>query len=180
MAKKVFKASLSVSSLKKLKSEIQKYREELPNRVAQALDILAEKGVKVAEDIAQTSGTFGQCVVFESVASEINDTEVTAIMRGIDLGVDISWQQKDNGVKTERVNALLMLEFGSGSYADDEHRGTFPTETKHGLDPNGWWFKPVGSDEWIHSYGYKPKRPMYEAYLKMEEEVVSAFNEAFR
>lgn len=177
--KKTFTAKLSVNSIKQLQKELQEYRQSIPSRVAKALSILADKGITVAEETAQSSGTFGKCVEFTKTVPEIVGNEVTAIMKGIDLGIDMSWQQKDGSVKTVRTNALMMLEFGSGRYADSEHRGTFPDST-HSFDPNGWYFKPSGSNEWVHSYGYKPKQPMLKAYLEMEEQVRNAFEEAFR
>lgn len=174
-----YTAQLSPNSLRKMQKQIDEYRKDLPNRVAKALNILADKGVKKADEIARRSGTFGDCVIFEKVSADIKDTEVTAIMRGTNLGIEMSWQQADGSTKSAMVNALLMLEFGSGAYADDEHRGTFPDQT-HSFDAGGWWFKPVGSNEWVHSFGYKPKKPMLEAYLEMEQEILSAFNEAFK
>lgn len=177
--KKTFTAKLSVNSIKQLQKELQEYRQSIPSRVAKALSILADKGISVAEETANSSGTFGKCVEFTKTVPEIVGNEVTAIMKGIDLGIDMSWQQADGSVKTVSTNALMMLEFGSGRYADSEHRGTFPDST-HGLDPNGWYFKPAGSNQWVHSYGYKPKQPMLKAYLEMEEQVRNAFEEAFR
>lgn len=177
--KRTFTANLSINSIKQLQKDLQEYKQSIPIRVAKALEILAQKGIDVAEETAHSSGTFGKCVEFTKTVPEIVGNEVTAIMKGIDLGIDMSWQQADGTVKTVRTNALMMLEFGSGRYADSEHRGTFPDST-HGFDPNGWYFKPVGSNQWVHSFGYKPKQPILKAYLEMEEQVRSAFEEAFR
>ena len=177
--KKVFTANLSEFSINKLRRNLEDYRKELPNKVAKALSILADKGILVAEEKANESGTFGKCVQFEKTVPQIAGNEVTAIMRGVDLGIEKSWQQADGTVKTANVNALLMLEFGSGAYADGEHRGTFP-DSIHSFEPNGWYFKPVGSNQWVHSFGYKPKQPMLNAFREMEEQIQSAFEEAFR
>ena len=174
-----YTADLSVLSIRKLEWALRDYQKQRADKVARALDILAQKGVTVAKQMADQSGTFGKAVVFEKTVPQIQGMQVSAIMRGVDLGIDMSWQQKDGTVKTERVNALMMLEFGSGRYADSGHRGTFNPESPHAFDPNGWYFKPVNSNQWVHSYGYKPKQPMLKAFLEMEKEVQSAFEEAY-
>ena len=176
---KKYVSNLSVIGIRKLCRNLEDYKRDLPNKVARALDILADKGITVAKDVSAGSGTFGKCVEFEKTVPQIKGNEVSAIMRGIDLGAIMSWQQADGTTKSATVNALLMLEFGSGKYADEEHRGTFPDST-HSFDTEGWYFKPVGSNQWVHSFGYKPKQPMLKAFEEMEEEIENAFDEAFR
>jgi len=179
MAQYRFTAKLSESSLKKLQSDIDKYRNDLPNRVAKALDILAGKGIKKATTIANQSATFGNYVVFTKEVPTISGNDVSTIMKGESIDLVVSWQGINGTIEQAEVNALLMLEFGSGAYADGQHRGTFPNQI-HAFDPKGWNFKNVGSDVWMHSYGYKPKKPMLEAYQEMEREIRSAFEEAFK
>lgn len=175
---KVFKSNLSTEGLNNLIKELEDYKKGISVRTARAIEILAEKGVTCAEEVALRSGGMGRRVVFRATVPQIEGSNVTAIMEGIDYKFEVRWYQADGTTKSAIVSALLMLEFGSGVYADEAHRGTFPTDTKHGLDLNGWNYKD--DEGWHHAWGYIPKQPMLNAYNKMKEEIRSAFEEAFR
>ena len=67
------------------------------------------------------------------------------------------------------VDPLLMAEFGSGQFAVEGHRGTFPNQ-KHAFDPNGWYWRDL-SGELHHSRGITPTRPLYKAKEEMTQQI---------
>ena len=97
--------------------------------------------------------------------------------------------------------AILFLEFGRGVIGGGHPLakefgmgpGTYPGQT-HALDPNGWWYPtndPVlgirknTSDNpeyqdyqyWGHTHGNEPRMPMYLAYAKMKDDLLTVAKE---
>lgn len=174
--KKKFTSDLSTSGLNNLINELEAYKDELPTRIAKAIELLSSKGINYAEEVSRTS-QFGKNLVFRATVPEIAGSNITAIMEGVDYEYDVYWYQADGTTRSATVSCLLMIEFGSGVYAIEGHRGTFPTGLGHGNDPKGWYYKD--EEGWHHSLGYSPKQPMLKAYNNMREEIRSAFSEAF-
>lgn len=89
--------------------------------------------------------------------------------------------------------AILFVEFGAGVIGgghplDGEFGmgpGTYPGQT-HAFDPGGWWY-PTNDPALIqrvwkgqgfaHSYGNEPRMPMYLAYAKMKDDLLTVAKE---
>lgn len=180
MAKRVFKASLSVSSLKQLQKELTAYRDSLPEKCKRLVIALSEAGIAVAK---QNTGNYGKYITF-STKTEPQKDGCKAIMLASQTGKITSAWKTSGGIKTADVSPLLMVEFGSGWKAENPMQvpgvgqGTFP-EQIHAYDKEGWYW--IGLDDKLyHSYGISPKQPMYKASLEIQRIVVEKAKEIFR
>ena len=75
-----------------------------------------------------------------------------------------------------QVNPLLMAEFGSGKFAIDGHRGTFPNQKVAFLDSWKW---TDNSGQVHESGGSQPSRPMLKAKEEMEQQIQAVAQRVF-
>lgn len=180
MEKRVFKASLSVDSIRNLQKELTAYRDSLPDKCKRFVVSLSEAGIAVAK---QNTGNYGKYITF-STKTEPEKDGCKAIMLASETGKIVSaWKVGDNKIKTADVSPLLMVEFGSGWKAENPlqvpgvGQGTFP-EQIHAYDKEGWYW--IGLDDKLyHSYGISPKQPMYKASLEIQRIVIEKAKEIF-
>lgn len=180
MAKKRYKVDiLSLSSIQKLKNELEAYKDELPEKCRKLVDKLAQEGIIVAK---QNLGNFGKYITF-SIQTNMKTDGCEAVLLATNTGIIHSeWQTKE-GIKSADVSPLLMVEFGSGLKAENPNNisgvgtGTFPGQT-HAADPSGWWWKDL-EGKWHHSQGMAPKAPMYKASVEMFKIVAKTAKEVF-
>lgn len=179
MAKKVFKATLSLSSIQSLQKQLRDYQKSLEGKCQTFVRRLAESGVTVAK---QNTGNFGKYLSFTVQTTPERDG-CKAILLATNTGIIRSEWRTQDGVKTADVSPLLMCEFGSGLRAENPMNvpgvgtGTFPGGT-HGSDPEGWWYMDLDG-EWHHSYGMSPKAPMYHASMEIIRNVQKIAKEVF-
>lgn len=179
MAKKTLTATLSVSSIKNLQKELEKYKADLVKKCDEFVRRLTNEGIEVAK---HNTGNYGHYIAF-SVKTEPNKDGCKGFLLATETGkIKSVWKTKD-GMKTADVSPLLMVEFGSGWRAKnpngvpDVGQGTFPGQS-HAFDKEGWYW--VDEDDKLHhSYGVTPKMPMYLASLKMQEKVIEIAKEVF-
>lgn len=179
MAKRVFKASLSVSSIQQLQKNLTAYRDSLSEKCRQLVVALSEAGIAVAK---QNTGNYGKYITF-STKTEPEKNGCKAIMLASETGKITSAWKTSEGIKTADVSPLLMVEFGSGWKAENPMQvpgvgqGTFP-EQIHAYDREGWYW--IGLDDKLyHSYGISPKKPMYMASLEIQRIVIEKAKEIF-
>ncbi len=178
MAKKTLKADLSISSIRNLQKELEKYRDSLTYKCELLVKRLAEAGIKVAET------NIGKSPLGKYVAIKTEITEEQAGCKAILIATGETFEH--DGYSP--FNSLLAIEFGSGiKYNSEENPkapdlgfgvGTFPDQT-HAFDKNGWWFWSEEKQAWIHSYGVKATMPMYQASLEIAENVVKIAKQVF-
>ena len=179
MAKRVFKANLSVKGIEQLKKDLQGYKDSLNKKCEIFIRRLAESGIIVAQ---QNVGNFGKYITF-SITTNPTATGCKGIMVATNTGIINSEWLTEDGVKSADVNPLLMVEFGSGLRAKNPKNvpgvgtGTFPGQ-QHASNPQGWWYMDLNG-EWHHSYGVTPKMPMYNASIKMHTEINRIAREVF-
>lgn len=179
MAKKILKADLSISSIRQLQKDLEKYKTDLVRKCEEFVRRLAESGIDVAK---QNVGSYGKYITF-SVKAEQNQNGCKGVLVASNTGIIKSEWRTQDGVKTADVSPLLMAEFGSGMKAENPMnvpgvgQGTFPGGT-HGNDPSGWWWMDLNG-EWHHSRGVTPTMPMYHASLEMIAKVQSVAKRVF-
>lgn len=171
MAKKTLKADLSLSSIRNLQRELEKYRDSLTYKSRLLAEKLAEIGIKVAET------NIGESPLGKYVTIKTEITEEQAGCRAILIATGETFEHDGYAP----FNSLLAIEFGAGIRYNSEENpkapdlgfgvGTFPDQT-HAFDKNGWWFWSEEKQVWIHSYGVKATMPMYQASLEIAENVV--------
>lgn len=178
MAKKTLKADLSISSIRNLQKELEKYRDSLTYKVRLLAEKLAEIGIKVAE------AKIGESTLGKYVTIKTDITEEKTGCKTILIATGETFEHDGYAP----FNSLLAIEFGAGIRYNREENpkapdlgfgvGTFPDQT-HAFDKNGWWFWSEEKQAWIHSYGVKATMPMYQASLEIAENVVKIAKQVF-
>ena len=163
---RVFKTDLSVNGLRKLKKDIRAYqRQTLPNLLREYISRLADDGIYIAKLSAGYS-EFAPYVVF---VKEFKDSKYlynpTVILVGKNAIPCIKQWFRDNELIEKEVNAIMMLEYGSGQFAKNGYRGTFPDQI-HAKE-NSWWYATERDSEgnfiWHYADGERASQPMIHA-----------------
>jgi len=125
------------------------------------LDACGERAEEVAKQYC------GKYSPFIDVTHEVDGKTLTVTASSED--VTSEW----DGGKTEDISPVLMAEFGSGWYAEnnsDDDRGGQGKLNKYGhaFNRKGWSWTENGKP--FHSLGERPTRPMYTAYVTLVKE----------
>lgn len=178
MPKEIMKADLSVSSIKKLQSDLRKYQSELTGKCKEFVEKLAQRGITVAQASISDS-PLGKYITIKT-----ETTPEQAGCRAVLIATGKTFEHDGYAP----FNSLLAVEFGSGIHynpvpnpkADDLGFGvgTFPGQT-HAFDENGWYFYDDKTDKWVHSYGVKATMPLYNASMAITQDVVKIAKEVF-
>lgn len=174
MAKKVFKADLSVEGINNLKKELLSYKTDfLQSRLVELTERLAEKGVEIAKaNVTKLDAIFtGELI--DSLHSEKGS---------ISKGTAIFY------IVTDSKHAAFV-EFGTGQLGME---GGYPYPFPDGVQWNynsgktifeispgqyGWFYKR--DEQWYFTQGM-PSRPfMYETAIELEKEIVKTAKEVF-
>lgn len=180
MAKRVFKADLSVKGIEQLKKDLLNYKDNtLPNLLKQYVTALAQEGISVGK---QNVGGFRKYITF-SIKTEMDKDGCKALMLASENGKIISTWKSYGEIKTAEVSPLLMAEFGSGWGAENPMQiqgvgqGTFPGQT-HAFDKEGWYW--IDEDDNLnYSKGITAKMPMYKASIRIQEIAIKKAKEIF-
>lgn len=175
---RVLNAKLNTNSINKLINQLENYKHELVLKCQEFVDALADVGIETArynlfnlvDGTFKTSsdgvgGGYGEMISVAdkvSFSKEVEVSDIGAICIIIPASEPFTtvW---DSGSAV--VDPLLMAEFGSGMFAVDGHRGTFPNQ-KYAFNPQGWFWRKDGVT--YHSYGIEPPRPIFKAYEEMQ------------
>lgn len=178
MAKKPLSATLSISSIRNLQKELEKYRDSLTNKARLLAERLSEIGIKVAEAKIRES-PLGKYVTIKT-----DITEEKSGCKAILIAIGETFEHEGYAP----FNSLLAIEFGAGIQYNKEENpkapdlgfgvGTFPDQT-HAFDKNGWWFWDERKKEWIHSYGVEATMPMYLASVEIQQKIVEVAKDVF-
>lgn len=178
MAKRVFKAELSVKSIENLKQQLIQYRDvELPNKCRELATRLLALGVEVAQAKIDESPLGKYVTIKTDISSDKMGTK----------GILIATGENKESEGFEPFNTLLAIEFGAGIYynrtanpkADDLGFGvgTFPGQI-HAFE-DGWYYWDDTEQKWRYTHGVKATMPMYEADMAIIRDVVKIAREVF-
>lgn len=187
---KVLNAKLNTTSINKLIFQLENYKHDLVQKCQEYVDALAEVGIETARynlfnlvdgtfrasPSDSAGGGYGEMISVADKVSFSKEVEVSDI-GAICIIIPASetflsvW---DSGSAV--VDPLLMAEFGSGMFAVDGHRGTFPKQ-KYAFNPQGWFWRKDGVT--YHSYGIEPSRPIYKAYEEMKSQMQAVAIQVF-
>lgn len=175
MAKRVFKASLSVDSIRNLQKELEKYKDSLTYKTRLLAERLAERGVEIARvQVAELDAIFtGELI--ESLHSEYQGSAPYGAIFA---------------VVTDSEHCAFV-EFGVGQWGSDK---PYPYPLPEGVsweynvgktirqNPKTgryYWFYPGKDGKWHYTEGM-PARPfMYLTSLELQNEVVRIAKEVF-
>lgn len=179
MPKKVFKSDMSVKGLDSLIRELQKYKDDLPNKCKKLVSELLQSGVEVSKARISDSPLGKYVTVTTNISSEKMGCKGILLAKGA--------VKEQEGYAPFSI--LLAIEFGSGIHYNPTPNplsaemgygvGTFPGKV-HAFDQNGWYFWSEEKQQWIHSYGVKATMPMYSADMEIIQNIVKVAKEVFR
>lgn len=173
MAKKILKADLSVSSIRQLQKDLEKFRDSLEYKARLLAETLAERGVEVARvRIADLDAIFtGELI--SSIHSEYKGSQKGGAVFAVVADSDHA----------------AFVEFGTGPIGQES---PYPYELPEGVswqyasgktirqlaDGRYGWFYPRDG-QWYFTEGM-PARPfMYETSLELQKIVVEVAKEIF-
>ena len=174
MAKKVFKADLSISSIRQLQKDLMRYQGNLTNKTSQLAKRLSEIGVDIAQvQIADLDAIFtGELIA--SIHSEYKDSTkhgaIFAVVADdesavfVEFGTGIVGQKSPypyefpEGVTWEYASGKTIRRLADGKY--------------------GWFYKDDNGDWWF-TEGMPSRSFLYNTSLELQKEVVKIAKEVF-
>lgn len=175
MAKKILKSDLSVSGIRNLQKELEKYRESLTYKCRLLAEKLSERGVEIARvQIADLDAIFTGELIQSLHSEHKGSTDYGAIF----------------AVVADSSHAIFV-ELGVGNLGKD-HPYPYPLPEGVSWDYNTgktirynavkgtyYWFYPGKDGLWHYTEGM-PARPfMYLTSLELQKEVVEIVKEVF-
>ena len=178
MAKKVFKADLSVKGIEALKSQLLQYKDSLSIKCETLVSRLLQSGVEVSQSKISES-PLGKYV---TVTTNISADKMGC--KGILLAKGAVKEQEGY----EPFSILLAVEFGAGIHYNPTPNpligsefpygvGTYPGQT-HAYE-DMWWYWDEKTQEWKPTHGVKATMPMYSADMQIIQNVVKTAKEVF-
>ena len=178
MARKVFKADLSVKGIEALKSQLLQYKDSLPIKCEKLVSRLLQSGVAVS----QTKISESPLGKYVTVTTNISADKMGC--KGILLAKGAVKEQEGY----EPFSILLAIEFGAGVHFNPTPNplissefpygvGTFPGQTHAYQDM--WFYWDENTQEWKPTHGVKATMPMYSADMEIIQDVVKYAKEVF-
>ena len=178
MAKKVFKADLSVKGIEALKRQLLQYKDSLSIKCEELVSRLLQSGVEVSQSKISES-PLGKYV---TVTTNISADKMGC--KGILLAKGAVKEQEGYAP----FSILLAIEFGAGVHFNPTPNplissefpygvGTFPGQTHAYQDM--WWYWDENTQEWKPTHGVKATMPMYNADMEIIQNVVKYAKEVF-
>lgn len=176
MAKKILKSDLSISGIKELQKELEKYKDSLTFKCRELTEKLAERGVEIARvQIADLDAIFtGELI--QSLHSEYKgSTPCGAIFAVVTDSEHCAYVEFGTGQRGEdRPYPYPLPESVSWDYNVGK---TIRQNTKTGAY---YWFYPGEDGKWHYTEGM-PARPfMYLTSMELIREVPKIAKEVFR
>ena len=178
MAKKVFKADLSVNGIEAIKSQLLQYRNSLPIKCETLVSRLLQSGVAVS----QTKISESPLGKYVTVTTNISADKMGC--KGILLAKGEVKEQEGYAP----FSILLAIEFGAGIHYNPTPNpnadkfglgvGTYPRQI-HAFE-DLWFYWDEDAQEWKPTHGVKATMPMYSADMEIIQNVVKVAKEVFR
>lgn len=178
MGKKVFKVTLSKSSLENLKRQLTDYKEKLPSKCEKIVKRLLESGVEVASAKVSESPLGKYVIISTDISYEKMGCKGILLAKG---------EVKESG-EFDPFSTLLAIEFGAGIHYNSEPNpkagelgfgvGTFPNQI-HAFQEEGWMYWDENAQEWKHTYGVQATMPMYSADMDIIDNIVKIARDVF-
>lgn len=178
MAKKTLKADLSISSIRNLQRELEKYRDSLTYKAGLLAEKLSEIGIKVAE------AKIGESPLGKYITIKTDITEEKAGCKAILIATGKTFEHEGYAP----FNTLLAIEFGAGIHYNKTPNpnadkfglgvGTFPGQV-HAFE-DYWFYWSDKEQKWLPTHGVRATWPMYSAGLEIQNNIVKIAREVFK
>ena len=178
MAKKAFKADLSVKGIEALKSQLLQYKDNLPIKCEKLVYRLLQSGVEVSQSKISES-PLGKYV---TVTTNISADKMGC--KGILLAKGAVKEQEGYAP----FSILLAIEFGAGVHFNPTPNPLISSEFPYGVGTypgqvhayqDTWFFWDEDNQEWRPTHGVKATMPMYSADMEIIQNVVKFAKEVF-
>ena len=178
MAKKVFKADLSVKGIEALKSQLLQYKDSLSIKCETLVSRLLQSGVGVSQSKISESPLGKYVTVTTNISADKMGCKGILLAKG-------AVKEQDGYAP---FSVLLAIEFGAGVHYNPTPNplissefpygvGTFPGQT-HAYE-DMWWYWDENTQEWKPTHGVKATMPMYNADMEIIQNVVKYAKEVF-
>ena len=177
MPKKVYKSDMSVKGLDSLIRELQKYKDDFPNKCKKLVSELLQKGVDVSKARISDSPLGKYVTVTTNISSDKMGCKGILLAKGA--------VKEQEGYAPFSI--LLAIEFGAGIHYNPTPNpnadkfglgvGTFPGQV-HAFEDT-WFYWDENSQEWKPTHGVKATMPMYSADMEIIQNVVKCAKEVF-
>ena len=178
MAKKVFKADLSVKGIEALKSQLLQYKDSLSIKCEKLVSLLLQSGIEVSQSKIRESPLGRYVTVTTNISADKIGCKGILIAKGA--------VKEQEGY--EPFSILLAIEFGAGVHFNPTPNplissefpygvGTFPGQTHAYQDT--WFYWDENTQEWKPTHGVKATMPMYSADMEIIKNVVKFAKEVF-
>lgn len=178
MAKKVFKADLSVKGVEALKRQLLQYKDSLSIKCENLVYRLLQSGVAVSQAKISESPLGKYVTVTTNISADKMGCKGILLAKG-------AVKEQDGYAP---FSILLAIEFGSGVHFNPIPNplsaemgygvGTFPGQV-HAFQSEGWMYWDEKAQEWRHTYGVKATMPLYNADMEIIQNVVKFAKEVF-
>ena len=177
MAKKVFKADLSVNGIEALKSQLMQYKDSLSIKCEKLVSRLLQNGVEVSQARINESPLGKYVTVTTNISADKMGCKGILLAKG-----EVKEQEG-----YAPFSILLAIEFGAGIHYNPTPNpnadkfglgvGTFPGQV-HAFEDT-WFYWDENSQEWKPTHGVKATMPMYSADMEIRQNVVKYAKEVF-
>ena len=178
MAKKVFKADLSVKGIEALKRQLLQYKDSLPIKCEKLVSRLLQSGVEVSQAKINESPLGKYATITTNISADNMGCKGILLAKGA--------VKEQEGYAPFSI--LLAIEFGAGIHFNPEPNplissefpygvGTFPGQTHAYQDM--WFYWDENTHEWKPTHGVKATMPMYNADMEIIQNVVKYAKEVF-
>lgn len=176
---------LSAKEILRAKDEINNYKQKLIDGCDQFVNELADLGIKTAlmacenDELSKYIAFTKEAVVGGEKTLLLVATNRNGLLKRFWFGLN---EYGVRVVKSADISPLLMVEFGSGMYAENPYkfegvgRGTFPGQT-HAFE-DSWSYQTLDG-VWHESSGIKPSMPMYKAWEQMYSDIYLVAQKVF-
>lgn len=182
----VINARLNTRDINKAIKQIEQFEKDLRAKCELFMSELAEIGISVAKRniLVEENGNMIDRSGYVEFSKDVSPTVTgaTCIIVPTPTPYITEWKRTKNGKKILKaeVNPLLMAEFGSGAFALDGRKGTFPSETAAANVAHGSWaWYDVGGTKHV-STGNVPSRPLFKAKQEMVDQIRAVAERVFK
>ena len=172
------KSDLSVKGIDSLIRELQKYKDDLPNKCKKLVSELLQSGVEVSKARISDSPLGKYVTVTTNISSEKMGCKGILLAKGA--------VKEQEGYAPFSI--LLAIEFGAGIHYNPTPNpnadkfglgvGTFPGQI-HAYE-DFWFYWDENAKEWKPTHGVKATMPMYSADMEIIQNIVKVAKEVFR
>lgn len=183
MAKRKFKASLSVDGIEQLKRDLLNYKDNiLQQNIREYVSRLLQIGISVSQARVNESPLGKYITLSTNISADKMGCKGILIAKGV-----VKEEVDSNGNAYPPFSTILAVEFGAGIHFNPTPNpnadkfglgvGTFPGQL-HALE-DMWFYWEEDEQKWKPTQGVEATMPMYNARMEMANNLVKIAKSVF-